>query len=107
MSRKTRRLDDGSTSVQEMKEWVRKFCEEREWDQYHTAKDLAIGIMTEGAELLEHFIFQSDGEIERFFLNGHKRRQICEELSDTLYCILRFAQRYRIDLATELKSKIR
>lgn len=46
---------DKKTNVQELKEMIKQFCEERDWDQYHNAKDLAIGIITEAAELLEHF----------------------------------------------------
>ena len=46
---------DSRTNVQELKDIVKDFCERRDWDKYHNAKDLSIGISTEAAELLEIF----------------------------------------------------
>lgn len=97
---------DDKTTVQELKNKIRKFCEERDWDQFHNAKDLTIGIVTEASELLEHFRFKSNQEIEEMLNSPEKRRHISEELADALYFILRLAQRYNIDLATELNDKI-
>ena len=45
--------NDGTTTLDELKSLVKRFSEERDWDKYHNAKDLAIGIVTEGSELLE------------------------------------------------------
>jgi len=97
---------DHKTSIKELKEIIRKFCEERDWDQYHNAKELAIGIVTEASELLEHFRFKSEKEIDEMFSNDKKRSEMSEELADVLYFILRLAQRYDIDLTTELKKKM-
>ncbi len=97
---------DSKTNVHEMKEWVRKFSEIRDWDQYHNAKDLAIGIITEASELLEHFRFKSKEEVEEMFKSTEKREALSEEMADVLYFLLRLAQRYDIDLATELNKKL-
>ena len=56
---------DDKTTIQDLKEKVKKFCEDRDWDKYHNAKDLAIGIITESSELLEKFRFKSEKEIEK------------------------------------------
>ena len=50
---------DNETSINELKDKIKKFCEDRDWDQYHNAKELAIGIVTESSELLQHFRFKS------------------------------------------------
>ena len=97
---------DNKTNIQELKDKIKRFCEDRDWDQYHGAKDLAIGIITESSELLEHFRFKLEGEIEEMFKNTEKRKEISEEIADVLYFLLRLAQRYNIDLATELNKKI-
>jgi len=97
---------DSKTNVHELKEKIRKFCEDRDWDQYHNAKDLAIGIITEASELLEHFRFKSAKEVEELFNSPVKREEISEEMADVLYFLLRFAQRYDIDLVTELNKKM-
>jgi len=97
---------DSVTTVSELKDLVRKFCEDRDWDQYHNAKDLAIGVITESSELLEHFRFKSNLEIEQMLKHPKKREEIGDEMADILYFLLRLAQRYDIDLASELKKKI-
>lgn len=86
---------------------MKKFSEERDWDQYHNAKDLAIGIVTEASELLEKLRFKSESEVELLLKSPASRKAIGEELSDTLYFVLRLAQKYDFDLSTELREKIR
>lgn len=97
---------DSQTNIQELKEKIKKFCEDRDWDQYHNAKDLAIGIITESSELLEHFRFKSEKQIEEFFNFPEKKEKISEEMADILYFLLRLAQRYNIDLVTVLNKKM-
>ena len=96
---------DDKTNIKQLKEMVKAFCEERDWDQYHNAKDLAIGIITESSELLEHFRFKSGKEVDELF-QTKKRREVSEELADILFFILRFAQKYDIDLSSEFKKKM-
>jgi len=97
---------DTQTNIHELKEKVRKFCEDRDWDQFHNAKDLAIGISTESAELLEHFRWKSEKEVEEMFNSEKKRTEISEEMADTFYFLLRLAQKYDIDLTTALADKM-
>ena len=97
---------DQETKIYELKEKIKKFCEERDWDQFHGAKDLAIGIITESSELLEHFRFRSEKEIEEMFKNPEKKQHISEEMADILYFLLRLAQKYNIDIAEELEKKM-
>lgn len=92
--------------LQKMIEKVQRFCEERDWDQFHNPKDLAIGISTEANELLDIFRFQSDGQMREIFADEKKRRRVEEELADTLFFILRFAQMNDIDLERVLDEKI-
>ena len=96
---------DHKTTINELKEKVKKFCEDRDWNQFHGAKELAIGITTESSELLDKFRFKSEKEIEEMF-KTKKKEEISEELVDTLYFILRFAQKYNIDLTTEVNKKL-
>jgi NTP pyrophosphatase (non-canonical NTP hydrolase) len=98
-------MDDYTTLLQ-LKEKIRDFCEERDWDQYHNAKDLAIGIITEAAELLEHFRFKSSQEVDQLFLESSSRSEIAQELADILYFVLRLSERYGIDLSEELTAKL-
>ena len=97
---------DSKTNIQELKEKIKKFCEDRDWDQYHNAKELVIGIITESSELLHHFRFKSEKEIDEMFQDENKKHEISQEMADVLYFLLRLAQRYDIDLTTELNKKI-
>lgn len=96
---------DKNTNLYELKEKIKMFCEERDWDQYHNAKDLAIGVITESSELLEHFRFKSEKEIENIF-NSEKKKEVSEEMADVLFFLLRLAQKYDIDLSDELNKKL-
>ena len=98
---------DQKTSIHELKERVRAFCEDRDWDQFHNAKELAIGIVTEASELLEHFRFKSEKQVDDMFLDEKKKKELTEEMADILYFLVRLAQRYNIDLTTELENKIK
>lgn len=97
---------DNETNISHLKEKIKNFCEDRDWDQFHGAKELAIGVITEASELLEHFRFKSEKEIEEFFKDIKKKEKISEEIADVLYFILRLAQKYDIDIATALNKKM-
>ena len=99
-------LMSSNGNFHELEEEIKHFCEERDWDQFHGAKDLAIGVSTEAAELLEHFRFKSEKEIEEMFGDTKKKDEISEEMADVLYFLLRLAQKYDIDLVKELTKKI-
>jgi NTP pyrophosphatase (non-canonical NTP hydrolase) len=97
---------DNDTTVNELKDLVKQFCEERNWDQFHNPKDLAIGIITEAGELLDIFRFKGDDEITQMMNESEKRTAIGDELADVLYFVLRFAQMNNFDLSYELERKI-
>jgi NTP pyrophosphatase (non-canonical NTP hydrolase) len=99
-------MRDRETTINELKERVRQFCEERDWDQFHNAKDLAIAISTEASELLEHFRFRKEKEIEEIIESKQKKQLLSEEIADIFYFLLRFAQKYDIDISKELLEKI-
>ena len=97
---------DNNTTIQELKKKIQAFCEERDWDQFHNPKDLAIGISTESNELLDVFRFQSIEQMKELFANPSSRKHIEDELADTFFFILRFAQMNNIDLDSALDAKI-
>lgn len=97
---------DSKSTLSHLKSLVQKFCEIRDWDQYHGPKDLAIGIVTEAAELLDHFRFKSEAEARKYLSNPKKRSEVEDEVADTLFMLLRFAQMYEIDLTKALKRKM-
>jgi NTP pyrophosphatase (non-canonical NTP hydrolase) len=97
---------DASTNIEDLKKMVKKFCSERDWDQFHSAKDLAIGLSTESAELLELFRFKSEQEVKDRVSDPSDRRKVENELADVFFFVLRFAQMNGMDLSECLRSKM-
>lgn len=99
-------MTDADTTLAEIEERIRAFCDAREWDQFHGAKDLAIGVVTEASELLEHFRFRTPAESEALLGDHATRREIADEMADVAIFLLRLAQRYGIDLAAAVDAKL-
>lgn len=97
---------DKKTSIQALKDQVQSFCEARDWDQFHSAKELAIGAVTEASELLEPFRFQTEEQVDAMMGDKEQRQAIAEELADVLFFVLRFAQRYDFDLSQSFQNKM-
>jgi NTP pyrophosphatase (non-canonical NTP hydrolase) len=100
-------MSNQSTTLSDLQAAVRRFCEERDWDQFHGAKDLAIGVVTEGAELLDHFRFLDETQVSALLASPIQREAVEDELADVLFFLLRFAQRFDIDLAAALHGKMK
>lgn len=74
---------DNNTSLQELKDLVAKFRDERDWAKHHSPKNLAISIAIEAAELMEHFQWDDYTETSR--------QEMVDELSDILIYCFNFA----------------
>jgi NTP pyrophosphatase (non-canonical NTP hydrolase) len=99
-------VPDASTTLAALKDIVRAFCEARDWDQFHGPRDLAIGVVTEAAELLDRFRFKGDAECTAMLADPESRVAVEHELADTLFFILRFAERNGIDLTAAVERKL-
>ena len=77
---------------------LRKFNKERDWDQFHNGKDLAVAISIEAGELLEAFLWKSP--------ENAKVEKIREELADVLNYAFQMADRYNLDIKEIMLEKI-
>lgn len=91
------------TNLQEI---IKRFCQERDWDQFHNPKDLAIGLSTESNELLDIFRFKSIKQMEELMKDEQSKEHIAEELGDIFFFLLRFAQMNHFDLVNCLMDKM-
>ena len=98
-------MNDNESNLNELKKIVQKFCEDRDWDQFHNPKELSIMLSTESAELLEIFRYKNDEQI-REIMNSPKREDVEDEVADVLFGVLRIAQMNDIDLSTALVRKV-
>lgn len=93
-------------NILELMNKVKQFCEERDWDQFHNPKDLAIGLSTESNELLDLFRFKSEEQMKAMMEDELKREAISEELADIFFFLLRFSQMYDFDMKKMLEDKL-
>lgn len=84
------------SDVEELKSEVAAFCKAREWDQFHTNKELAAAIAIEAAELQDVFLWNRDAKPEK----------VREELADVFIYALRMAERNNFDVAEIVRAKL-
>ena len=82
----------------EMKRILRAFNEERDWDQFHNGKDLALALSIEAAELLAVFLWKKPEEASI--------EKIKEELADVLNYAFQMADKYNLDIQAIMKEKL-
>jgi dCTP diphosphatase len=99
-------LSDETTTVRRLKDLVLAFTEERDWQQFHTPKDLGVALVCEVGELFEHFRYQTDAQIQARLDDPSKKREIADEVADCLWLILRISDVTGIDLASSLAIKV-
>ena len=97
---------DGRTSVAELKEAVAVFIEGRDWERYHTSKNLAMGIAIEAAEIMEHFQWMSIEEGQELMRDASVRAEVADELADVLIYCLSFANQAGIDISDAVRGKL-
>ncbi len=87
------------TDINELIEALKKFRDDRDWEQFHNPKDLAIAISTEAGELLENFLWKSADEANR--------DKVKEELADIFSFALLLAEKYQFDVKEIVLEKIK
>jgi NTP pyrophosphatase (non-canonical NTP hydrolase) len=92
--------------VKELQDQIREFCDEREWEPFHGPKDLAIGLVTEASELLQHFRFKTAEESATLFQSPSGREALEDEMADVLFFLLRMADLNAVNLSHALKNKM-
>jgi dCTP diphosphatase len=97
---------DEKTTISELKELVRTFSQERDWEQFHHPKDLGVALACEVGEVLEHFRYRSNEAIAAALDDTDRRRELAHELADCLWLLLRLADVCRVDLASSLSEKV-
>lgn len=91
-------------SLEDMQKTIREFCAARDWDQFHTPKDMALSLTLEAAEVLEHFQWKNEDEVAKY-LEKHKN-DVGEELADVMYWVLRMADKFDVDLEAAFDKKM-
>jgi NTP pyrophosphatase (non-canonical NTP hydrolase) len=83
---------------------LRKFAADRDWDQFHSPKNLSMALSAEAAEIIEHFQWLTEEQSNH--LPNEKLQAVETELADTLIYLIRLADKLDIDLLAAAQSKI-
>jgi NTP pyrophosphatase (non-canonical NTP hydrolase) len=97
---------DQSTTVAEMREALGEFVRAREWEPFHSPKNLAMSLAIEAAELMEHFQWITIDESRELMRDDAKRAAVGEELADVLAYVLAMANALELDLTTTFRDKL-
>jgi len=91
--------------LEELRIRIADFARERDWDQFHSPKNLSMALIVEAGELLEHFQWLKQSE--SYELPKDKLQAVEEELADILVYLVRIADQLDIDLIAAASSKIK
>jgi|TARA_B100001123_G_scaffold104558_1_gene121264 dCTP diphosphatase len=97
---------DNETTISQLKERIRSFADARDWEQFHSPKNLGMALASEAGELMEHFLWVDLEESRRVCDDTAKRGLIADELADVLIYALRFADVAGIDAAEAVFTKM-
>jgi len=98
------KISNGMNQLDALTKKVIDFRDARDWQQFHNAKDVAISLMLEAGEVLEHMQWKSQEELKEY-VKTHKH-EIGEELVDVLYHVLIMAYDLQINLADSFDKKM-
>ena len=99
-------MPDQETSVAHLREVIREFVNAREWQQFHSPKNLSMALAIEAAELMEHFQWISIDESRAIAHNQQKRHDVGEELADVICYALALANALELDVSETVLAKM-
>jgi dCTP diphosphatase len=98
---------DQETPIAALRERLRAFARERDWEQFHLPKDLAQAVSVEAAELLELYLWQpSDTDRAPAPIDPARRTRLAEEIADVAICLLNLCNALDLDLASAIDAKL-
>ena len=91
-------------NIKDLIKRILSFRDARDWKQFHNPKDVALSLVLEATEVMEHFQWKNKEEIEKYIKTN--KTEIGEELADVLYWVLLMSHDLKIDILGALENKI-
>lgn len=91
--------------IEELQSALRTFAAERDWDQFHSPKNLASALSVEAAEILEHFQWLSDDQSRS--LPDSNREAVAVEIADVFLYLLQLSDKLNVDLVAAARKKLK
>lgn len=91
-------------NIDKIKERLRTYAKVRDWDQFHSPKNLSMALAVEASELMEHFQWLT--ERQSWQVEGEKRQQIIDEIADVQVYLLMLSDKLNVDIEDAVVQKI-
>ncbi|HSC78900.1 MAG TPA: nucleotide pyrophosphohydrolase [Chitinolyticbacter sp.] len=95
-----------AVDLQQLTTEIRDFARARDWERYHTPKNLVMAMSVEMAELVEHFQWLTPEEAQAIALDPVRRVPVEEEMADVLIYMLRLADVLGVDVEAAIADKM-
>jgi NTP pyrophosphatase (non-canonical NTP hydrolase) len=99
-------VPDATTPVAELRDAWTQFVREREWEQFHSPKNLVMALACEAAELMEHFQWIENEASRKEVENPAVREQVADEIADVTGVILALCNALGLDLSDCVRNKM-
>lgn len=99
-------LTDSTTTLADLKTRVLAFVRERDWEQFHSPKNLSMALAAETGELMEHFLWATTEQSRAIVQDPAKRAKIADELADVVIYAIEFANMTGLDVAAAIEAKM-
>jgi len=100
-------MSDKQTTIQEIRSLIDSFADERDWQQFHSPKNLSMSISIEAAELMELFQWLSLEDAKKVMESGKTRENAIDEIADVLIYAFAFCIRNNIDISDAIRQKMK
>ena len=99
-------LSKSGTGLKYLSERLDEFALDRDWDQFHSVRNLILALVGEAGELAAEVQWVSDTDMESYLADPPKRSAIASEMADILNYLVRLADKLNVDLVEEALKKI-
>src|SRR5881396_599560 len=99
-------MPDSTTTLATLKEAVRRFAAERQWEPFHSPKNLSMGLAVEAAELMEHFLWVDTDASRQVVADEKRLGEVADEMADVACYLLTLSYTLNIDLSEAILAKI-
>lgn len=99
-------MNDDETTLAELRELVRDFVDQREWQKFHSPKNISMALAIEAAELMEHFQWISMDASREVEKDPDKLHAVGEEMADVICYALALSNALNIDVAATVEAKM-
>ena len=107
MLREGKNMSDENMLIQELKNKIKKFVQERDWEKFHSPKNLSMSLSIEVAELMEHFQWVTIEQSKEIINNPIEKEKIQDEIADIAVYLLNLCNVLGVDMSEAITTKLK